>query len=296
MFSAIRRRMHVSPATVIASLALVFAMTGGAYAAGRYVITSPKQIKPSVLKSLQGKAGPAGKSGVNGTNGAAGPQGAAGAQGPQGPKGETGTAGTDGSSVTSAEIKPGNATHCSGLGGAEFKSPSGTTTACNGKEGSPWTAGGTLLGGQTLKGAWSLVANAPGPFSRASDSVSFDISLAAPPAAHYISENAMEPFYNATTEKIEERTSVACPGSVAEPQAEPGDLCVYASHEENNAKPSELGDKYSLPKICFASSFSGGCVTVSEPKAERFGFSVYTASQEEGNVADAGTWAVTAAE
>jgi hypothetical protein len=36
------------------TLALVFAMSGGAYAARRFVITSTKQIKPSVLKSLSG--------------------------------------------------------------------------------------------------------------------------------------------------------------------------------------------------------------------------------------------------
>jgi hypothetical protein len=35
---------HLNPAMVIAMLALVFAMTGGAYAAGRYVITSTGQI------------------------------------------------------------------------------------------------------------------------------------------------------------------------------------------------------------------------------------------------------------
>ncbi len=75
MFSAIRRHMRVSPTTVIATLALVFAMTGGAYAAKKYLITSTKQISPSVLKALQGKAGPAG---------------AAGAQGPAGPAGSGG--------------------------------------------------------------------------------------------------------------------------------------------------------------------------------------------------------------
>jgi hypothetical protein len=99
MFSAIRRRMHVSPATATATLALVFAMTGGAYAASKVLITSTKQISPKVLKSLQGRAGPAGKSGAPGAPGPAGPAGAAGAkgenggtgpQGPQGPQGEPG--------------------------------------------------------------------------------------------------------------------------------------------------------------------------------------------------------------
>jgi hypothetical protein len=44
MLSAIRRRM--SYANVLASLALFFAMTGGAYGASHYLITSTRQIKP----------------------------------------------------------------------------------------------------------------------------------------------------------------------------------------------------------------------------------------------------------
>ena len=97
MSSAIRRRMHLSPATVIASLALVFAMTGGAYAASKYVITSTKQIKPSVLALLKKSAN--GKPGANGAQGPGGGQGPAGAQGPggaQGPKGEPGPQGPEG--------------------------------------------------------------------------------------------------------------------------------------------------------------------------------------------------------
>ena len=47
MFSRIRKRLTY--ANVAMTMALVFAMTGGAYAAKKYVITSTKQIKPSVL-------------------------------------------------------------------------------------------------------------------------------------------------------------------------------------------------------------------------------------------------------
>jgi hypothetical protein len=39
-------------ADVSVSLALVFAMTGGAYAARKIIITSTKQISPKVLKKL----------------------------------------------------------------------------------------------------------------------------------------------------------------------------------------------------------------------------------------------------
>ena len=73
MFSEIRRRMTY--ANVAMTLALVFAMSGGAYAAGKYLITSTKQIKPSVLKALVGKTGKAGANGAPGPAGPAGPQG-----------------------------------------------------------------------------------------------------------------------------------------------------------------------------------------------------------------------------
>jgi hypothetical protein len=93
MLSAIRKRLTY--ANVAMTLALVFAMTGGAYAAKHYLITSTKQISPKVLKSLKGANG---KIGAPGPAGAAG-SGTAGAQGPTGPagaKGETGAAGAAG--------------------------------------------------------------------------------------------------------------------------------------------------------------------------------------------------------
>lgn len=53
-------------ANVIAALALVLAMSGGALAADRYLITSTKQIAPSVLRHLRGKRGPRGPAGTPG--------------------------------------------------------------------------------------------------------------------------------------------------------------------------------------------------------------------------------------
>lgn len=45
----VRMRGRLTYANVVASLALVFAMSGGVYAASKYVITSTKQISPKVL-------------------------------------------------------------------------------------------------------------------------------------------------------------------------------------------------------------------------------------------------------
>ncbi len=74
-----------SPAMVVASLALFFALGGSALAAKHYLISSTKQISPKVLKKLQGKKGAAG---------ATGPVGPAGPKGETGAKGETGPAGS----------------------------------------------------------------------------------------------------------------------------------------------------------------------------------------------------------
>src|SRR5271166_1036437 len=105
MLSALRNR--ITPSTVIATVALLFAMSGGAYAASHYLITSSKQIKPSALAEIAKKAkGPAGANGANGANGAAGPQGPAGAAG-SGSPGPEGKAGAPGTSVTSKALAKG---------------------------------------------------------------------------------------------------------------------------------------------------------------------------------------------
>jgi hypothetical protein len=83
MLTALKRRFTY--ANVAATLALVFAMTGGALAARHYLISSIKQINPKVVKQLRGRNGAAGKPGATGLTGAKGAPGAEGKQGPQGP-------------------------------------------------------------------------------------------------------------------------------------------------------------------------------------------------------------------
>ena len=100
-------------AHVIATLALILGLSGTAWAAHRYVITSAKQIAPKVLVALRGKEGTRGPKGSRGAPGdpgvagAAGPTGPAGAQGPAGsagPPGPSGSAGATGAAGPGADI------------------------------------------------------------------------------------------------------------------------------------------------------------------------------------------------
>jgi hypothetical protein len=81
-------RRHLTYANVVATLALLFAMSGGALAANHYLVNSTKQINPKVLKKLKGASGAQGAHGLAGANGAQGPGG------PVGPQGQTGTINT----------------------------------------------------------------------------------------------------------------------------------------------------------------------------------------------------------
>lgn len=74
-------RRHLSYANVVATLALLFAMSGGALAAKHYLINSTQQINPKVLKQSKGRTGRTGPQGLAGTPGA---------KGETGPKGEAG--------------------------------------------------------------------------------------------------------------------------------------------------------------------------------------------------------------
>jgi hypothetical protein len=208
MFSRIRRRF--SYANIAATLALVFAMTGGAYAANKYLITSTKQISPKVLKALTGKPGKSGANGAAGAAGSTGPAGVAGAKGETGASGAQGNEGPAGQSVTSKQLTNKEAA-CNKEGGSEFTAGATKTTACNG---SPWTAGGTLPKGATETGQWATTQDKGSEAVQVG--ISFPIKLAKTldeEHVHYI--------------KVGEAPPTGCSGSVAKPEAAPGNLCVF---------------------------------------------------------------------
>ena len=103
-------RRHLTYANVVATLALVFAMSGGALAAKHYLINSTNQINPRVVKKLRGnagKTGPAGPRGPTGLQGPKGTDGPKGAEGPRGPRGFEGPEGEPGQARAWATITPG---------------------------------------------------------------------------------------------------------------------------------------------------------------------------------------------
>jgi hypothetical protein len=212
MFHAIRR--HFNATSLVAIVALVFAMTGGAYAAKRFLITSTKQISPAVLKALKGGNG---KPGANGASGAGGPQGPAGPQGSSGPQGPAGPQSPPGSAGAPGKEGP------QGVPGSE------------GPEGQPWTPENTLPKNAVEKGIWF----APTGVEKEIATISFPVPLAAALDAthvHYI-----------TRKEAKETLPAGCSGTVEEPAAAAGFLCifegpfVFTTPEEHKGVPIKPG-------------------------------------------------------
>lgn len=267
MIKGIRKRLTYT--NVAMTIALIFAMSGGAYAASKYVITSTKQISPKVLAALKGKAGKPGAAGPAGAQGPAGPAGGVGPTGPQGVPGEKGTDGGPGESVTATSLAVKNA-HCE-EGGSEFTTGGKHTYACTG---SPWPAGGTLPAGKSESGAWSTIYEATAAKQPGSSAISFGIPLKSEPELHFIGTNeelAGEPHEAAAIKEHK------CSGSSEEPEAAPGNLCVFARLAVNTTEYLLLG----FEPTHFVNP-------------GRSGVSVVSASEAAGEVLTAGAWVVTA--
>jgi hypothetical protein len=267
MFSMIRTRFTY--ANIAVTLALVFAMTGGAYAAKRYIITSPKQIKPSVLAQLKGKAGPPGAAGVAGAQGPAGAAGAVGKEGVPGKEGGSGTNGKDGVSVTSKALTASDAA-CKKEGGSEFTAASGKTVACNG---SPWAAGGVLPSGASEKGEWSYI-DSKAVAGEKTTPISFVIPLKTNAVAHFIGTEELA----GGKEESPAIKEGKCKGTPAAPEAAAGQLCVFTT--------------LALGLIGKASFLDMQTATQSAEAAGTVGTLVYL-KVEAGEAFIGGTWVVT---
>lgn len=203
---------------VISVIALVFAMAGGAFAANNFGESS--SAKSSAAK--QGKPGKRGPKGATGAPGATGPVGPVGPVGPKGDPGAPGAAGGPGAAgksvVIAAEAKGVNCKETGGGASFEVEGSGQKKYACNGKEGSPWTAGGVLPSGKTEMGSYAVSGTSLETFG-IQTAISFTIPLVvALDAAHVHFVTGEAP------------ASADCAGGeegIENPTAAPGHLCVY---------------------------------------------------------------------
>jgi len=182
----------------------------------------------------------------------------AGKPGPQGPAGSPGSAGPAGAAGKEAAIGK------EGPQGKEGKE------AKQGKEGPEGKSGftDTLPKGKTETGVWSAFAPATGFQELAS--ISFSIPLAAPGEAFFLTPTQIE-------EEEGPGFEAGCTGSVAEPVAPEGVLCVY-THELEDV---------SLVHIAFPAGDEFGY--------QRTGTLVRLFAETEGELLlGNGSWAVTA--
>jgi len=285
---------------IVACVALVLALTGAAFAAGKLTSKEKKEVE-KIAKKFAGKAGAPGAPGANGTNGASGAPGAA------------------GKSIAVSKIEPGEEA-CEERGGVEVKTEgSGSAReVCNGKAGADGTNGTfstePLPSGQTLTGVWSTatqgpvgethvepqeeeieyaVETEPGVFenkkktvvtsvsapitnSSGNTTVSISLPIEVKPAPQAVLE-AQPGFpggYGLEKEAFSfvfQTWSEDCPGSAEEPKAAPGFLCLYVSEGVATPEPSSRIEA-----------------------AHSFGVNIPLHISEAGSRRVSGSWAVTA--
>jgi hypothetical protein len=306
MLQALRR--HLNPTALLAFLALVFAVTGGAFAASDHAgggsspgakataSTTLATIAKSKAKAKvgpRGPAGPKGATGATGPAGAAGPAGPAGGIGPQGPQGPAGTNGTNGTNGESVTLAKASGSECP-EGGAKLSTTSSHQPVCNGKEGSPWTLGGTLPSGKTETGTWGISALAghyevePAPgfkqkLNFAYAPISFPIPLKAPASGQALPKGHV----HIIAPGAKGVGGGTCPetSSLSKPEAEPGNLCIFQS------EPGESG----LRRFNIGVIEANDPETGNEEEASTTGTVLEIRPQEEEKPVSAyGTWAVTA--
>jgi Collagen triple helix repeat (20 copies) len=263
MISKLHQRLGTA-GFIISIIALVAALGGGAYAASGGLTGKQKKEVQKIAQTEAkkfAKAGPQGQPGAKGDAGAPGAAGAKGDAGAAGANGQPGAAGNAGVSVTTTTAGP----ECS-EGGTKFTSASGTSFVCNGEEGPQGQTGftETLPSGKTETGSWGSLSEEFGGGAFSITNLSFNIPLSAPlDAAHvkFIELGGTVP--------------TGCTGgSVSEPKADAGFLCVYTGTGEFPAPGSIL-----KPSSGQGGADKAGAVLLLEAPNELFA---------------SGSWAVTA--
>lgn len=230
---------------VVAIIALIAALGGGAYAAAGLNAKQKKEVKLLSAKNVpktgprgpQGPQGPAGANGKDGANGTNGANGAKGDKGDKGDKGENGSAGSPGKSVLATPVTPLQCEEREGVIVEEEGEPLSATEVCEGKEGAqgepgdPWAVGGTLPANATLTGNWAFRSRLQ-TLKVDVEGVTQEVTIGSTenwvPISFPIKLTAL-----LDSTKVHYQTDVEfanfCKGNFAEPAADSGHFCVYAS-------------------------------------------------------------------
>lgn len=223
-------RIHdkLGTAGLVVAVVALVAALAGTAIAAAGLSGKQKKEVKKIAKSVA-KKGPTGPTGPQGPAGPAGPAGAKGDAGAQGATGPTGPAGK-----TGAEGEQGPT------------GPEGVCSTSNCILPTGVTETGTYLAPRAFE---ALESGTP-----AWTNISFNIPLSSEPELHYLAPGATP--------------TPECPGSSAEPKAEPGQLCLYAFVELNY-------------------EFSGGA------SKKTGAFLKFTGIESEGGGIANGVWAVT---
>ena len=148
--------------------------------------------------------------------------------------------------------------------GYEGSPGSAGPTGPRGPAGNPWTLGnGVLPSGKTLRGVFAPGGTAAGADSLTQESISFGFTSAGFPTVHYIPVGTSPP--------------PECPGTKTQPEAAPGQLCLYEAHTGN------------VTAICVFNPVTNAC---GEAAGRGFGIAITAAAS--GDFWLQGSWAVTA--
>jgi Collagen triple helix repeat (20 copies) len=218
---------------VVSTLCLFLLLGGVAYAAIKIPKNSigTSQLKNEAVTAAKVKSGsllannfaagqlPAGAQGPKGDTGKEGPGGREGLPGEPGKQGEKGERGETGAKGSQGEpgLKGDNGERGE-KGETGLKGEKGE----RGEKGEPGSLVTTLPSGQTLKGVYSYAGFYKEGF-RPTDAISYQIPLASRPTANIVG--------------VSSPPTTPCPGSATNPEAEPGDLCLY---QTKNSSGTEL--------------------------------------------------------
>jgi hypothetical protein len=172
---------------IVACIALVFAMVGGAYAAGKLTSKQKKEVE-KIAKKFAGKPG------------------APGATGPAGPTGPVGPAGTPGGKGAAGEPGP--------------RGPEGSPWTAGGTLPSGATETGSYFAGEENNAISSGNVTAVVSFS-------IPLATGTEEAFFVPTCNGLSGGELTACEQQREEAEEHCPGTPKEPSAEPGAFCMY---------------------------------------------------------------------